>query len=164
MASGEERMMILRMVEEGKITPEEGARLLAALGERQGEPEMAGAGAGDAASQGDGQGAPGSAQGDSAAYSPGWGGSYNQAFAGGSGAGSFSGRVFRVRVSNGMTGKQKVDVNIPLGLVDFGLRFIPKSANVDVQSIRDAIHTGMRGRIVDVQDSEKGEHVEIFIE
>ena len=33
MPSGEERMMILRMVEDGKVTPEEGARLLAALGQ-----------------------------------------------------------------------------------------------------------------------------------
>ena len=34
MPSQEERMVILRMIEEGKITPEEGARLLAAIGER----------------------------------------------------------------------------------------------------------------------------------
>ena len=43
MVSNEERMMILRMVEEGKVTPEEGARLLAAIGERQAEPQMEGA-------------------------------------------------------------------------------------------------------------------------
>ena len=43
MASSEERMMILRMVEEGKITPEEGARLLAATGEREAAAETVGA-------------------------------------------------------------------------------------------------------------------------
>jgi hypothetical protein len=35
MASSSERMTILRMVEQGKISAEDGARLLAALGERQ---------------------------------------------------------------------------------------------------------------------------------
>ena len=43
MASSEERMMILRMVEEGKITPEEGARLLSAMGEREAAAERVGA-------------------------------------------------------------------------------------------------------------------------
>jgi hypothetical protein len=33
MATSEERMKILKMIEEGKLTPEEGARLLAALSE-----------------------------------------------------------------------------------------------------------------------------------
>jgi hypothetical protein len=37
MASVEERMAILRMIEQGKISAEEGARLLAALGGRQGQ-------------------------------------------------------------------------------------------------------------------------------
>ena len=69
-----------------------------------------------------------------------------------------------MRVTNGVTGKQKVDVNIPLSLVDFGLRFVPQNSKMDVQNIRDAIASGMRGRIVDVMDSEKGDHVEIFFE
>ena len=150
MASSEERMMILRMVEEGKITPEEGARLLAAMGERQAEPEMAGGTVGGIAD---------AAQSDSAST----GGTYAGAFAN-FGDSSLNGRMFRVRVSNGMTGKQKVDVNIPLGLVEFGLRFIPSSAKVNAQAIRDAINSGARGRIVDVQDNEKGDHVEVFIE
>ena len=150
MASSEERMMILRMVEEGKITPEEGARLLAAMGEREAEPELAGATLGAAT-----DGSPR----DSASA----GGAYAGSFAN-FGDSSLNGRTFRVRVSNGMTGKQKVDVNIPLGLVEFGLRFIPPSAKVNAQAIRDAITSGVRGRIVDVQDNEKGDHVEIFIE
>ncbi len=38
MATTEERMTILRMVEQGKISPEEGVRLLAALGRRDAKP------------------------------------------------------------------------------------------------------------------------------
>ena len=35
MTSTEERLQILKMIEEGKITAEEGARLLSALGKKQ---------------------------------------------------------------------------------------------------------------------------------
>jgi hypothetical protein len=35
---------------------------------------------------------------------------------------------------------------------------------MDVQKIRDAIAGGVRGRIVEVVDNEKGDHVEIFVE
>ena len=161
MASSEERMMILRMVEEGKITPEEGARLLAAMGEREaaaepvGAAEPAGAASGAAAGYGASQGWSGTAYG-----SPAYGSDFGQA----NSAGNLGGRVFHVRVTNGVTGKPKVDVNIPLTLVDFGLRFIPPNSKVDVQKLREAIASGTRGRIVDVMDSEKGDHVEIFFE
>jgi hypothetical protein len=160
MASSEERMMILRMVDEGKITPEEGARLLAAMGEREPAMEKVGATEGAAAGATSGytasQGWAGAAYGDGPAYTG--------DFSGVNAPGSLSGRVFHVRVTNGVSGKQKVDVNIPLSLVDFGLRFIPPNSKVDVQKLRDAIANGMRGRIVDVMDSEKGDHVEIFFE
>jgi hypothetical protein len=162
MASSEERMMILRMVEEGKITPEEGARLLSAMGEREAVAEPVGAGepagaaaSGAAAGYGSGQGWSGTAYG-----SPAYGSDFGQA----NSAGNLGGRVFHVRVTNGVTGKPKVDVNIPLTLVDFGLRFIPPNSKVDVQKLREAIASGTRGRIVDVMDSEKGDHVEIFFE
>ena len=163
MASSEERMMILRMVEEGKVTPEEGARLLAAMGEHEAQPEAAGAGAGaGAAGWGNGDSAPyasaGAASGSSA------GASYSSDYAANFGDSSLNGRFLRVLVSNGMTGKQKVNINIPLGVVEFGLRFIPPGAKVNAQAIRDAITSGTRGRIVDVMDNEKGDHVEVFIE
>ena len=146
MPSSEERMMILRMVEEGKITPEEGARLLAALGEGQTEPS--GAASGFTAGQ-TGSDAMGS-----------------QGFAGETEAGSLNGRMLRVHVTNAATGKHKVDVNVPLSLVEFGLRFVPQNSNsrFNAQAVRDAIASGMRGRIVDVMDNEKGDHVQVFIE
>jgi len=163
MASSEERMMILRMVEEGKITPEEGARLLAAMGEREAAASPAGATAPVGAAEGanGGYGSYGADQGWSGtAYgSPAYGSDF-----GSTQPGSMGGRVFHVRVTNGASGKPKVDVNIPLSLVDFGLRFIPPNSKVDVQKLREAIASGTRGRIVDVMDSEKGDHVEIFFE
>ena len=140
MASSEERMMILRMVEEGKITPEEGARLLAAMGEREAAAEPVGAAesAGTSDSYGSNQGWSGTAYG-----SPAYGSDFAQVNSGS----NLGGRVFHVRVTNGTTGKPKVDVNIPLSLVDFGLRFIPPNSKVDAQKIREAIASGTRGRI-----------------
>jgi hypothetical protein len=126
MPSSDERMLILRMVEEGKISAEDATRLMGALGTTEGEaqPEM-----------------------PEPEPTP-----------------MNNGRQLHVRVSNGATGKQKVNVNIPLGLVDVGLRFVPASANIDVAAIRNALRSGMTGRIVDVVDEEKGDRVEVFIE
>lgn len=134
MPSSEERMMILRMVEEGKITPEDGARLLAAIGDAE------------------------AAQPEAAPQPNSWSGATQ------SEGNMANGRNFRVRVSNMLTGKQKVAVNIPVGLVDFGLRFVPANSKVDVVAVRNALQSGMTGKIVDVTDEEKGDRVEVFIE
>lgn len=137
MPATEERMVILRMVEQGKISPEEGARLLGAMGIADSEPEIAREPA-----------LPyGSPQGAASERSS-----------------TQNGRQFRVRVTNGLTGKQKVSVNIPLSVVDVGLRFVPQNSKFDAQAIRNAIQNGMSGRIVDVMDDDKGDRVEIFIE
>ena len=120
MTTNEERMMILRMVEEGKVSAEEGTRLLKALGS------------------------------DETAVTP--------------SLAANSARQIRVLVTDLVTGKQKVSVNIPLALVTVGLRFVPDSAGVDKAALRAAIESGMSGRIIDVQDDEHGQHVEIFLE
>jgi hypothetical protein len=124
MTSTEERLQILKMIEEGKISAEEGARLLSALGKKQSTPPP----------------------------SPGGG----------------SARWFRVRVSDAATGKNKVNVNIPMGLVNVGLRmgarFIPEDAGIDLEELSEQIRSGAHGKIVEVNDEESGEHVEIFIE
>lgn len=129
MATPEERMQILKMIENKQITAEEGAKLLAALEEHD--------------------------RAESAAKvkpSP-----------------TTSGKWFRVRVTDLKTGKRKVNVNIPLGLVDVGLKMGAKFApagmeELDVHQIIAAIKSGTEGKIVDVEDEEDGEHVEVFIE
>lgn len=129
MATPEERMQILKMIENKQITAEEGAKLLAALEEHD--------------------------RAESAAKvkpSP-----------------TTSGKWFRVRVTDLKTGKRKVNVNIPLGLVDVGLKMGAKFApagmeELDINQIIAAIKSGTEGKIVDVEDEEDGEHVEVFIE
>jgi hypothetical protein len=125
MANAEERMKILKMVEEGKVTAEEGAKLLAALT--------------------DGRRA-----------------------AAGSGRGVGGGRWLRIRVTDIASGRSKASVQIPLGLIDAGMKigahFAPEVEGVDMAHVMDAVRSGMTGKIIDVTDDEDGEHVEIYVE
>jgi hypothetical protein len=130
MATTEERMKILKMVEEGKITPEDGAKLLAALG---------------------------GANGNAVPPPPG------MSIKSGSGA-----KWLRIRVTDAGTGKQKVSVNLPIGLVSAGTKiaakFAPEVADLELNQIIEAIKSGAQGKIIDVTDDEDGEHVEIYVE
>ena len=75
------------------------------------------------------------------------------------------GRYMRVSVTDSLTGKTKVSVNLPLGLVDAGLNIASNYVNnIGVEDVKEAIKSGVTGKIVDVHDEEDGEHVEIFIE
>ncbi|MCA1899608.1 MAG: hypothetical protein LDL50_02750 [Chloroflexi bacterium] len=128
MANSEERMKILKMIEEGKISAEEGAKLLAALsGARKGMPMPP--------------------------RPSGMGG---------------SARWLRIRVTDVRTGRSKASVQIPLALVDAGMKigahFAPEVQGVDMSNVMDALRMGVTGKIIDVVDEEDGEHVEIYVE
>jgi hypothetical protein len=118
----EERIQILKMLEEGKITAKEAAELLAAVEKPQAEssPE------------------------------------------------ALRGRWMRVLVTDLSTGKKKINVTVPLAMVDvavrMGARFAPKSTSFDPQEVLDAVRVGDKGKILDVEDEEDGERVEIFID
>lgn len=126
MATQEERLRILKMIEEGKISAEDGARLLEAL------------------SVGEQRRAEGPA---SQSGSPRW---------------------FRVRVTDLNTGKNKVNVNIPMGLVNVGMkmgaRFAPDMEGIDFDQISEMVRSGATGKLIEVEDAEDGERVEIFVE
>ncbi len=123
MASAEERMQILKMIESRQISAEEGARLLAAL---------------------------------------------DRADKGASAAPTSAPRWFRVRVTDLRSGKTKVNVNIPMSLVEVGIkmgaRFAPETQGLDLAQITKAIREGAQGKIVDVEDEADGERVEIYVE
>ena len=129
MASNEERMKILKMIEEGKISADEGSKLLTALNDsRKGIPMPA----------------------------------RPQAMGGG------SARWLRIRVTDIRTGRSKASVQIPLALVDAGMKigahFAPEVEGVDMTNVMEALRMGVTGKIIDVTDDEDGEHVEIFVE
>jgi hypothetical protein len=125
MASVEERMKILKMIEEGKLSAEEGTKLLAALNVKRPPSPRA-------------PGMPGSAK---------W---------------------LRIRVTDTRTGRSKASVQIPIALVDAGLKigahFAPEVDGVDMSNVMEALRSGVTGKIIDVTDEEDGEHVEIYVE
>lgn len=127
MASADERMQILKMIEDGKISAADGAELLRALGKDK----------------------------NSAPSAPLKGGTSNP-------------RWFRVRVTDTISGRNKVNVNIPFGLVNVGLkmgaRFVPDMEEGKLQEMIASIRSGQQGKVIDVTDEESGERVEIFVE
>ena len=66
------------------------------------------------------------------------------------------------------TGRNKVNVNIPMGLVNVGIRmgakFAPELEGSEYNSIMEAIRSGQQGKIMDILDEEDGERVELFVE
>lgn len=128
MANSEERMKILKMIEEGKISADEASKLLAALSDpRRGVPAPP--------------------------RPPGMSG---------------GARWLRIRVTDTRTGRSKASVQIPLALVDAGMKigahFAPEVEGVDMSNVMDALRMGVTGKIIDVVDEEDGEHVEIYVE
>ena len=123
MATTEERMKILKMIEEGKVSAEEGAKLLAALA------------------------------------------SANRPLGGLAASGA---KWLRVRVTDVGTGRSKATVQIPISLMEAGMKigahFAPEIDGVNMDQLMEALRTGMTGKIIDVTDDEDGEHVEIFVE
>lgn len=124
----EEKLQILQMVEDGKITPEEGMNLLDALGDME---EMH--------------------------------------------IENKQAKWLKIKVSDG-SDKSKVNVTVPIALIDvsmrmagkFGPAFVPelKEAGMtenDFMELFNAIKDGAMGKLVDIE-SEDGEKVEIIVE
>ncbi len=77
-------------------------------------------------------------------------------------------RWFRVRITDLETGRSKVNVNLPMSLVDagarLGARFAPELETTAFAGSMDEIRAGAQGKIVDVEDAQGGERVEIYVE
>lgn len=126
MVTSEERMKILKMINDGKISAEEGSQLLSALSQRSDKPHR-------------------------------------------TARRSLSNQMLRVRVTDMSTGKAKVNINVPMKLVNAGIniaaQFIPEMESAQMmEAVKEALAENLSGKIVDVIDEEDQEHVEIFIE
>jgi len=132
MATNEEKMKILSMLQDGIINAEQAAQLLDALSY---------------------------ASPDSKSQS-------NDKFE--SQSQKKTGKFFRVRVTDTDTGKTRVNVRLPVGLVGAGLKMgmklSPEIDGLDQDFLKKFLETGDIGKIVDVFDDEDGEHVEVYIE
>lgn len=128
MVTSDERMRILNLLQEGKITAEEASRLLTALTQTS-------------------KTGPTNSRPAAAGRTP---------------------RQLRVRVTDMKTDRTKVNVTIPMGLVNMGLkmgaRFVPNDVDVDIEEIKEAIATGQMGKLVDAENHEDGERVEVWVE
>ena len=123
MSNTDERFRILKLIESGQVTAEQGAQLIEALGE------------------------PASRERPRATQPP---------------------RTLRVRVTDLSTRRQKINVTIPVSLVEVGLklgaRLAPHVAGANADEIMAKIDGGATGRIFEMQDLDQGERVEIFVE
>jgi hypothetical protein len=78
-------------------------------------------------------------------------------------------RWLHIHVSDLESGKNRVRVNVPLGLVNFGLKVgarFTDEVNADVmRDVLDALRDhSLTGTLVEVEDSEDNERVHIFID
>ncbi len=128
MVTSEERITVLKMIEEGKISVEDGTTLLSTL------------------------------QGSSARRRtrPHPSGSPRDL------------RTLRVRVNDGRSKKLKVNVVLPMALVDAALNiasnYIDEGTEEHAAALVEAIRSGETGKVLDYMDEVDGEHVQIFIE
>ncbi len=128
MASSEERMRILKMIQDGVISAEDGIRLLDSIEQsvkREKDNQM---------SEEVGRAA----------------------------------KFFRVRVTDTNTGKARVNVRLPISVLNAGMkmgaRFSTEIQGLDPSELMQFIREGTIGKIVDVYDEKDGEHVEVFLE
>ena len=142
MATTEERMKILQMVAEGKITPEDAAQLLEAINVGSAQTQRRG-----------GNMPPPFGPGGVDAGMPGLG---------------RKPRWLRVRVTDTDTGRPRVNVRLPISMVSTGIKmgskFAPQIEGIDTEQLMQIIQSGEIGQIVDVYDEDDGEHVEVFLE
>lgn len=77
-------------------------------------------------------------------------------------------RWLRVQVTDTDTGKKRVNVRLPVGMMKagmkMGMRFAPEIEGMDLGELFQFVERGELGKVVDVYDDEDGEHVEVFLE
>ncbi len=77
-------------------------------------------------------------------------------------------KMLRIKVSDLRSGIQKVNVGIPFTFVKLGLNIggamVPYLKNIDTDAIIKTIETGATGKIIEIEEMEKGHKVEIYIE
>jgi len=133
MVASDERLKVLTMVQEGKITAEQAVDLLEALEESKSDVRR---------------------RSSRPPYPPGFDGR--------------PGKWLQMRVTDTDTGKIRVNVRLPLGVVKAGLkmgmRFVPEAEGLDKEELLAAIDEGTVGKIFDLYDDKDGEHIEVFIE
>ena len=130
MATSEERMRILKMIQDGRITAEDGARLLSTLTTTSRATFV----------------------------------SSNLT----SNTGSGPGRHLRVRVTDLTNGRPRVNIRLPMTLVEvalkMGARFGMAPEELQAKDVMELLRSNTIGPVIDVTNEDGREHVEIMIE
>lgn len=130
MVTSEERFIVLKMIEEGRISVEDGANLLSSL--------------------------EGSTPRRATRLRP------------RPPAAPQDLRMLRVLVNDGRSRKLKVNVTLPMALVDAGLNiasnYIDEDTEEHAAALIEAIRSGTTGKVLDYFAEDDGEHVQVFIE
>jgi len=75
---------------------------------------------------------------------------------------------FRIRIRDLESGKNKVSVNIPMGMLNVGFkianRFAPELDGMDWNELQEMMVHAESGLLVDVQDEDSRDHVQIYID
>ena len=137
MAISEERMMILKMVEEGKVSPADGAKLLAALNTNS-----------------DDSNTNTNANARTSTYTN---------VRSGSGAKWLRIRVTDL-ASGKQTVSVNLPIGLVAVGTKIAAKFAPEVESLEVNQIIEAIKSGAQGKLIDVVDDEDGDRVEIFVE
>jgi hypothetical protein len=132
MATVDERMKVLKMIEDCRITAEEGAELLEALDARPSQPSI---------------------------HAP---------FEPLPVTEPRTARWFRVVITDLNTGKKRVDLRLPVSLlnagVKMGARFAPQVEGLDSEKLMAQLRSGEMGKVFEMVKEEAAEHVEVFLE
>ena len=134
MATSEERIKILKMVQDGKITADQAADLLKALESRSAPPTG---------------GNPGQA------VPPGQAGAPRGRW--------FRVRITDTATGKTRV-NVRMPLSVVTAGMKMGMRFSPEVEGMDIQQLAELIQSGETGQIVDVFDEDDGEHVEVFVE
>jgi len=127
----DERRRILKMIEEGRLSAEEGAGLLDAL---------------DAPDQ-------------------------SAAKAAGHGQSKQEGKSLHIRVIDGASGRDKVNLNVPIALTKMVSSLLPdnqrerlREHGISVDDLIRAVESGEVGKVIEIKDDNTDDQVEITIE
>lgn len=124
MALSEERLKILTLIQEGKLSPEEGLRFLEVL-DKPALPKPL-----------------------QPITSP--------------------ARWLRVLITDLESGKTRVNVRLPVAVLNTGIkmgaRFSTDIGQREMDQVMNAIRSGATGKVLDVIDDEDGEHIQIMLE
>ncbi len=79
-----------------------------------------------------------------------------------------SNRWIHIRVSDLTTGRQRVNVNLPLTWMEIGMkigaRYSEDVPNIDWNDLAQQIQAGANGKLIEVEDVDDNERVEIYVD